>query len=221
MHLAISLTNVALFGPVGAPPVGGGAGPTFIGAANVGPSSGTAICSKPTGTLDGHVMTMALHVDRTTSTVTLPSGWTLIDSVTFASQWLNTYYKVASGEGASYTITSSPSAFLNVAIVTYAGVDTTNPVQTHTINTNSSTMATALGLTTTNANTPLIMVASTTGTRSYTASSLTERTDDANNLGSFSDVQTAAGASGDKTATISSSATWATQLIALRPTGGV
>ena len=50
--------------------------PAFI-AANVASSgTGTLTLTKPTGTVDGHLMVTLLWIDRTTSTLTPPAGWT-------------------------------------------------------------------------------------------------------------------------------------------------
>ena len=195
--------------------------PAFINEAHNANTTVSLSVNKPASTVDGNLMVMVLWVDRTTSAITPPGGWNLINTQTFGSTLHNTYYKVASGEGASYSIGSSPSSFMAAGIASFSGTDTVSPLQTSSVNTNTSGTATGTGITTTNDNTLLVMTSATTGTRNYTASTLTERIDDGASIGLFSDMQTTAGASGNKTATISSSATWAAQLIAFKPSGGV
>ncbi len=70
--------------------------------------SQTLTITKPTGTTDGDLMIM--HVIYSDSTVSTPSGWTLKDSNTTASNgYTYLFYKVASSEGASYSVVSVPS----------------------------------------------------------------------------------------------------------------
>lgn len=65
--------------------------------------SQTLTITKPTGTADGDLMIM--HIIRSDTTVATPSGWTLKDSDTTASNgYTYLFYKVASSEGASYSV---------------------------------------------------------------------------------------------------------------------
>jgi hypothetical protein len=79
----------------------------------------TATVTKPTGTVDGDLLVCSV-VTSSGGVVTPPSGFTLIRSTAFngAANTLATYYKVASGEGASYAITGSTSTGAVIACFT-------------------------------------------------------------------------------------------------------
>jgi hypothetical protein len=72
----------------------------------------TVVIPVPTGTQDGDMMIAAVTFASGAS-ITVPSGWTLINSHTTFSRATLTYYRVASSEPASYTwtIASSGSGF--------------------------------------------------------------------------------------------------------------
>jgi hypothetical protein len=91
--------------------------------------------SKPTGTTSGDVMIAAIAFRPPGATLTPPSGWTLIrrtNQMATNTSAQATYRKVAGGsEPVSYTWTLSTSpATLGAAggIMTFYGIDTTNPV---------------------------------------------------------------------------------------------
>src|SRR5262249_11448319 len=87
--------------------------------------------SIPTGTAQNDVMLAQIAViGGTGQTITPPSGWTLIrrdNSTNKDAQAI--YYKVAgSSEPASYTFTVSASNKIVAGIVSYSGVDVSNPI---------------------------------------------------------------------------------------------
>lgn len=184
--------------------------------------------TKPAGTLDGHVMIAVMSLSSTTEPQTTDMedhGFVPINTQNPGSSRLRTYYKVASSEPADYTVTwSSGAPFSALAIITFEDVDTSSPIDgTPSVNSGISTTLTGTGVTTANDNTMLVQIGHTTSGRSYSSSTLSEIIDATSSatLGVFYGLQATAGASGNKTATISSSATWACTLIALRPTNGV
>lgn len=78
----------------------------------------TLVVNKPTGTQDGDLMIML--ATRTDDVIATPSGWTLKDSDTSASgtnKYSYLFYKVASSEGSSYSITT-PAPGNNGAVAT-------------------------------------------------------------------------------------------------------
>lgn len=80
---------------------------SYVQAVATGSGSGTVAISKPTGTVDGDIM-VAVMFGGNGGTWTGDSGWTeIIDQG--ATPNLRAAYKVASGEGASYTFTYSGS----------------------------------------------------------------------------------------------------------------
>lgn len=100
---------------------------------NVGKSAaggGTYSVTKPTGTIDGDVLIAVVSLDAgTASTITWPAGWTLIrydnDGGGF-SIGQEIRYRVASGEGASWswTVTGVDS---QCAVLGYTGAVTPTP----------------------------------------------------------------------------------------------
>src|SRR5438876_4251495 len=114
----------------------GSSAPTFVGAASI--YSGTVpslTISKPAGVVDGNVMIANIYVapSGATPTITAPAGWTLIrksvpDPAFYSAYVQAVYYKVAAGEGASYTWSVTNNGATAGGIVAYSGVDTTNPI---------------------------------------------------------------------------------------------
>jgi hypothetical protein len=196
--------------------------PVLRAVTGTGTSSTTSkAITTPAGVQNGDVMLAMIFVNNTTSVITDPSGWTFIRETSPAGTTRQrTYWKVVDAEPASYTWGLAPSASISGAMGAYRDCDTTSPIDPgHTGATAATGTATATGFTTQRDNTMLVMIASTSGSRNYTASTLTEQYDSAANIGWFDGVQAAAGASGDKTATISSAASSGSQLIGIKPAG--
>lgn len=101
----------------------------FIGAAtsaDAGTNVTTRDISKPTGTEDGDFM-LAFIFHGADVTLTPPSGWNLLEddlASTVIENWV--YYKIASGEGSTYTWTVNTTGILGGAIVTYRGPHAVN-----------------------------------------------------------------------------------------------
>jgi hypothetical protein len=204
--------------------------PTFINsAAGNTPSANNVTVNVPAGVADGNLLVAVYTNSNAALTVTPPGGWTQIaDSATTVTPRLVLYFRIASSEPASYTWNTSASAAQDVLILAYDQMATSPLDGTVTTNTGTATTATATGLTTTNDNSLLVMAAISQGTRTYSATNLTTEQYDGSSsggghvsVGVFDGVQTTAGASGNKTATISSSATWYAMLAAFKPSGGV
>lgn len=175
--------------------------------------------SKPTGTVDNDIMIAGVAVEDDVA-ITAPAGWNSIGSVDHTGQPfdLYVYWKRASSEGASYQWTHS-SAGRSGFIASYSGCITSGDPQDATATTNqgTGTSLTATGLTTATANSMLIFVGGLwLWSRTVTPpASFNERVDNTNTY--LADlVQAAAGASGNKTATISGSDDWIGFLIALK-----
>lgn len=104
--------------------------PTFVNAASTLNSTGTTSVNvtKPTGTVDGHVM-IALIAKVDTAAITAPAGWTLQGTFSVSTTLLyNVYTKTAASEGASYTWSWTGSFKNSGYIATYANVNTTTPL---------------------------------------------------------------------------------------------
>lgn len=137
--------------------------------------------SKPTGTVDGDVMIAICGGSPST-----PSGWTLLGSAnsgTNSLRTVNVFRKVASGEGSSYTF-SIQSSIACASIATYRGVSTTNPVDTAHFDvspigatTNFNTASETATATQWGLSFAMGYEYGSSGTRTWTAGSGTERND--------------------------------------------
>lgn len=80
-------------------------------------SSTTITINVPAGTANGDLMVMYATSGAATNNWTTPSGWTLAVAATNLSRAV--FYRTASSEPASYTVTQSGSATSSAAILTY------------------------------------------------------------------------------------------------------
>ena len=184
----------------------------------------------PTGSRVGDVMLAAVAV-RNAVAVTAPAGWTLIrNDVTGTVLRTVLYYRVVTGtETATYAWTFASNRAVG-AIVTYRGVDTSNPIDTSSGQGNaSSANVTAPTLTTTVANAMLVGFFSVgRGTTETVPGTMDEWIDfnTSNNSNgatlNIADQQlAAAGATGTRIATAANNAVNIGQLVALRPAATV
>lgn len=110
--------------------VGSSRGPTsFPGATN---NTSSVACAKPTNTADGDLM-IAYCQSGGDITHSAPGDWTLLgeyEDVHGVNLTCTIFYKVASGEGTSYTFTDDSGGVtpMNVQILTYRGVDPNDPI---------------------------------------------------------------------------------------------
>lgn len=207
----------------------GGASAVALGTPTLRAATGTAVTatgtkaiSTPAGVQNGDAILAFIYISNTTSVITDPGGFTFIqETQPGGTTRLRSYWRIASSEPGSYNWITAPSASVGGCMTAYSDCHASAPVQAgYTSNTGATATAIATGLTTTNNNTMLVEGASTTGSRTYSASTLAEQYE-GSNLNVFDGLQASAGASGDKSATISSAASWGAQLIALKPSGGV
>ncbi|MGH2500358.1 MAG: glycosyltransferase family 2 protein, partial [Candidatus Limnocylindria bacterium] len=183
----------------------------------------------PAGTAQGDVMVAAIAVQGGSSaTVTAPSGWTLVrrtdNSTTIA---LAVYRKVAGpSEPASHTWTFGADRRAAGGISAYSGVDTASPVDVEGgQSTSSGTSHATPSVTTTVANARVVTAHAAHANASWTPpAGMTERFDRVSSGGpqhasveGNDAAQAAAGATGTKAATSSSSGVGVTHILALRP----
>jgi Domain of unknown function (DUF4082)/Bacterial Ig domain/Fibronectin type III domain len=87
---------------------------------------------KPVGTLPGDMMVASIAVRASSPTITAPSGWTLVrqtDNTNPTANSLATYYRVEDSPGpTSYSWSFSASAGSVGGIQSFSGIDTANPV---------------------------------------------------------------------------------------------
>jgi hypothetical protein len=183
----------------------------------------------PAGVSSGDVMVAGISV-RGTTTVTPPSGWTLVRLDASSGDVIRqaVYVKAAAFEPANYTWTiASPQAAAG-GIVAFAGVDTQNPVNVHSgmvVNSVRMTTISAPSVTTTVNGAMLIgFFGMASNTTIAPPSGMSERYDVASNGGAYfvtseasNVLQVSAGATGNKTATAGTAGYNIGQLVALRP----
>ncbi len=107
-------------------------------------SSSSAVLNKPAGTADGDVLIVAIAYN-TGMTISPPAGWThLYGQSSAQAQKMDTYYKVAASEGASWTwtFTGGPGGNSGV-VVGYSGCNAT-PVDTSAQGTDATNPTTSL-----------------------------------------------------------------------------
>jgi len=118
-----------------------------------GAGTTSLILAKPSGTSVDRVMVAGVTTRPSTTTITTPSGWTLIQSFAIGNVRQSTYYRVATAADVSvnnYTWMLSVSAQATGVISTYANVDPSAPILTSDGQANSSSVTmTAPSLTTT------------------------------------------------------------------------
>jgi hypothetical protein len=190
--------------------------------------NGTSITlNKPSGTASGDVLVAAIEISGTT-TVTAPSGWTLVRSTTSGSTLTQaTYVHIAgSSEPSSYQWRFAASRLASGAVAAYVGVDGTTPVDVSSGGSSSgSTSIVGPSVTTTTAGELLIGAFGGAANASLTPpTGMLEENEQLAGTGNnrvvveLSDQQLgAAGATGNRTATLSKSGANVGQLIALRP----
>lgn len=129
------------------------------------------IINKPTGTVSGDLMVLAIAARSSTATITPPVGWTLLLNTTNGTKTtskLSTYYKIAgASEPASY-IWGTGTIESVASLVSFSGVDNTSPFDgvaaVGFANTSATTTQTAPSITPLSANDTLVTVHELTST---------------------------------------------------------
>lgn len=209
----------------------------FLATSTATATSGNLTINKPTGTVQNNVMIAAIAVRPDTATITAPSGWTFVRKDTNASavpDQLNTYSMAAgASEPASYSWTISANTGVAGGILTFSGVNTAAPIDVSGGQqvTGTTTSIAAPSVNTTEVNTILVTAHCVTssgiaGSAWTPPTGMTEVVDISTTSGASGEslginyvVQTAAGATGTKTAMMSGHAELfgLGQILALRP----
>jgi hypothetical protein len=163
------------------------AAPAYVNHTTGSTTTVTITGTKPTGTLDGHLLlahilhgTGNLAVDHTP-----PSGWALISpgrqAHSSATAWY--YWKIAASEPATWDWTHATANDQTIGVVAVSGVNQANPLhQTHLLmNTVISGTTVDLTVTTTIPDTLLVAFAcqdQTVGGNTWSNASMTERYDE-------------------------------------------
>lgn len=185
----------------------------------------------PDNVQDGDLVIVAITTNGSAGTMTAPSGWTLISSVTSPATnphlhaWRKFWYE---GDPMTAVFTGTTSVAGGINATAFSGVDPQNAMDVAAVNGGSSTAGTAqtnAGITTVTNNALVVGInAANSSSATFTGPSstqptLTERYDSGSqrtqtmatgNLGT-------AGATGTITWTCSASLAWANMVFALRP----
>jgi hypothetical protein len=194
--------------------------PAFRSQASV--TNGTTV-SRPSGVAAGDLLLATLEVDEDPATVSGPAGWTLLLDTpaaqgTGSAFHAQVWYKVAgSSEPGSYSWTVSGSPWVDIGLLDYSNVNQASPIDVSagryagvTATPSTSTV------TTTAANEMLVALFINFDSGTWTAGSgMTKRYDFDSNEAQDA-LQAAAGSTGTKTATNSSSGPTTAQIVVIR-----
>lgn len=111
------------------------------------PSGVAATINKPYGTADGDTL-LLIQAGDTASTLTPPGTFTSIQDTNNAAQiYHQAYYKIASSEGASYSVATSGAAAPLCVLMRIANAHASSPIDTSSSATGSSATPTASTIT--------------------------------------------------------------------------
>jgi hypothetical protein len=205
---------------------------TGTSAENVSGSTSIAM-TVPSGVAVGDLL--VADVDAAgTGAITAPAGWTSIFTGAGFTTYSAFHYRVATAAdvaGASYTWSLTTSRKAVGRLMAYVGVDTTAIGTPATNGANSGTTITYTGVTTAAANSLVVIGAATlngSGAESLTPPATTTTRFNIATSGSGSQmrgsngdfIQAAAGATGNKTGSISPTNAWGTAMVAFKPVAG-
>jgi RHS repeat-associated protein len=204
---------------------------TRVGTASAGDAgTGSSLSVQlPAGTAPNDQILLAVTLPGNQSIKTTPSGYTLVgkysSGTTASATQLVVYRRTAQAGDTAASITFSKTFAKAATVIVYSGVDPANPIDTTSSGTTTSgTSITVPSLTTTAANDQLVLaqgaLSSTAGT--WTApSAMTTRITQAGGTtiaDAISDeTNTTEGATGNQTASFSTTGALAAAMIALRP----
>jgi hypothetical protein len=212
----VSTSGDLTFTTTNAPP----AVPTFRSAATV--TNGTTV-NKPSGVVAGDVLLATLEIDEDPATVTGPAGWTrLLDTVgapgTGSAYHTQVWWKLAtSSEPASYAWTISGAPWVDIGVLAYSNVNQASPIDVASGRYAGSTATpTTDAVTTTGPSELVVALFVNFNSGSYTAGSGMTRRYNFDSNEAQDVLQAAAGSTGTKTATNSTSGPTTAQIVVLR-----
>jgi hypothetical protein len=194
-----------------------------------GSTASSAVVNKPASVTTNDIMVACIHVEGGDRTITAPSGWTEKDRHSPGSPDASNYIywrRVDGSEGSTFTWSWSGSLWCEGMIAAYSGCETSgDPFDVFSEADGTGATVTASAVTTTVANTMLVLPVACWNGGSWTnSSSLNERYDGtgSNNSAWFDVAQASAGSSGAKTMTAAGGISdWIAHLLALKePSGG-
>lgn len=104
----------------------------------------------PTGIVDGDLLFLSVTVDGNNNAITLPAGFTQIFEQNTGGLSSRLAFKVASSESGDYTVTWVNTERSIGAVLRISGVDTGDPYELGTGDSDNNTLATVLSMTPTN-----------------------------------------------------------------------
>jgi hypothetical protein len=212
----VSVSGDLTFTTTNAPPVV----PAFRSAATV--TNGTTV-SKPSGVASGDLLLATLEVDADPATVSGPAGWTrLLDTVgapgTGQAYHTQVWWKLAgASEPASYAWTVSGGPWVDIGLQAYSGVNQASPIDVSS-GRNAGTTRTPVtdAVTTSGPNELVVALFVNFESGSWTAGSGMTRRYNFDSNEAQDVLQAAAGSTGTKTATNSTSGPTTADIIVLR-----
>lgn len=184
-------------------------------------SSTTCTVTKPAGTLDGDILYVHVKLNGSYTTLTPPSGWTLLHSQGLGTgKEARSYWKAASSEGSSYTWTTDTSITWAAGMISIIGGDTSAlDAEVGSTDSSSTTTATCAGLTTTVDNTLVILSVVNGGGAATTPNANMAEYSDSSSVEIQWEERPTAGATGTRDSTLSTSQRYHTQILAVKPLG--
>lgn len=180
---------------------------------------------KPSGVVEGDIIFVVCVVYDSTTTITGPSGFTALTSQftvsrSGARQTVRVYYKIAgASEPSTWSWSSSPSDVSGSFVVAYqvGTFDAASPIDgTPTTNTGNSSTMTALGVTTSVADSLLIATIFGWNDSSGNPSGMTRRLQEGSAGLMWEEARASPGASGNRTLTQSPGDIWSAAMWALK-----
>jgi hypothetical protein len=214
----VSVSGDLTFTTTNAPPLV----PGFRSAATV--TNGTTV-SKPSGVSAGDLLLATLEVDEDPAPVTGPAGWTkLLDTMgaagTGQAYHTQVWWKLAgSSEPSSYTWAVSGGPWVDIGLLAYSNVSQSNPIDVSAgRDAGTTTAPTTPSVTTSGANELVVALFVNFDSGSWTAGSGMTRRYNFDSNEAQDALQAAAGPTGTKTATNSSSGPMTAEIVAIRGT---
>jgi RHS repeat-associated protein len=153
-----------------------GAVPVVRSTSQASVGSGNLTLTKPTGTVDGDLLIMTASTDLNAAenmTYTVPAGWTQLlantrSDASSAGTNLQTWYKIASSEPASYVVTPDHSRLTNGSIMRIDGHAASTFIGAQNVTASLTGEASAPSVTTTSANNLVLRITSWDGNKTFT-----------------------------------------------------
>ena len=102
---------------------------TYESVATAAINSTSIVVTKPTGTADGDLLVAFVSGEDDAGVLSPPGGWTQIFQIDNPGNFVSgAWFRMASGEPASFTFTSTVSHAMNAGVLRYSGADAANPI---------------------------------------------------------------------------------------------